>query len=521
MNLFTRGFTLEKKYFLAIDCGTSALKAVVYDKKFKPVAKASSEIVTVYPKPNWAEQDPNAWWKTTVQCIRQDLKKIDPEEVMGVGFTSQCHGLVLVDEGCNPIMNCLIWPDLRAIAQAEELNISGVVAEGNWKPGPEGISAHYTAAKLLWVKQNLPNAFDKTYKFLIPKDFLRTKLTMDFVTDVIGAGYTQLFDMSTGQWDWKLVDYIDFPREKMPKIHPTEEVVGYITKSASTETGLVEGTPVIAGQCNGPITPILMSLANKGKIKPNEDYIILYTGTAPAIYHFSSRAGFQLEFEEMTTPSPFFVGSLSASGGGLIKWYKEQFGSMEEQAGLKMNLSPYQILDEGASKIEPGAEGLIFLPHMMGERGPYNDFARGVLYGLSLGHRREHFYRAILEGITFQLKLLYDIGQGIKDIKIDKMIMFGGGSKSEIWKQITADIFGYPLYTVTEEEAATLNIACMISVGLKVYPDFKEAAKYVDVDFKDITYPGPDSKKYEKPYALFKKVSEAMQPVFTKKWNTY
>ena len=194
---------------------------------------------------------------------------------------------------------------------------------------------------------------------------------------------------------------------------------------------------------------------------------------------------------------------------------------MEEQVAMRLGSSAYQLLDEEASKVEPGAEGLVFLPHMMGERGPYNDFARGVLYGLSLGHRREHFYRAVLEGITFQLKYIYDLGRGGKDLKIDWMIMFGGGSKSKIWRQIAADIFGYPVRTVSEEEAATLNMACLISVGLKVYPSFDEAAKHADVDFKDVTYPGPNSEKYEKPYALFKKVTESLNPVFTKEWSAY
>jgi xylulokinase len=505
--------TSEECYFLALDCGTSSLKAVVYDKRFRPVAQADGETRTIYPRPNWAQQDPLDWWQATVRCIRQNLDHIDPHQIIGVGVTSQCHGLVLVDEECQPLRDCLIWPDLRAIAQAEELNASGV---------GRGISAHYTAAKLLWVRQNSPHLFADAHKLLIPKDFLRTKLTKDFVTDPIGAGSTQMLDRSTGQWDWDLVDYIGFPREKLPEIHPTHEVVGQVTKAAALETGLIEGTPVIAGQCNGPVTPILISLAHQGVIKPEDDYIILYLGTAPSIRYFSSRFGFEHRYwgRGQGPPPPFRGGYMGAGGGGLLKWYKEQFGCLEEQAGLETGASPYRLLDDEASKVSPGAAGLVFLPHMMGARSPENNYARGVLYGMSLGHRREHVYRAILEGITFRLKTIYDVGRDGKDIKIDGIIMFGGGTKSRIWRQIAADVFGYPVHAVSEANAATLNIACLTSVGLEVYPSFEEAARQVDVGM-EVTTPGPDGPMYERPYALFRRVSEGLQPLFTKEWSAY
>jgi sugar (pentulose or hexulose) kinase len=506
---------LEKQYFLAMDCGTSGLKVVVYDRQFRPVARAVDETHTIYLRPNWAEQDPLRWWQAAVRCIRRCLEQIAAEQVIGIGATSQCHGLTLVDESCMPLHNCLIWPDLRAIAQAEELNRSGVA---------QGISAHYTAAKLLWVRQNLPHVFDGAYKLLIPKDFLRTKLTMDFVTDTRGAGSTQMLDRSTGDWDWKLVDYIGFPREKLPEIHATDEVVGCVTRTAALETGLIEGTPVIAGQCNGPITPVLMSLAHQGKIKPEEDYILLYLGTAPSISYFSSRMGFNRGYgygRRSDGPEPPFRGGfMGAGGGGLLKWYKEQFGYLEDQVALKAGVSPYQLLDQEASRVAPGAEGLVFLPHMMGARGPENNYARGVLYGLSLGHRREHIYRAVLEGITFRLKMIYDAGRRGEDIKIDGIILFGGGAQSRIWRQIVADVFGYPIHAVSEANAATLNIACMTSVGLQVYPTFEDAAKHVDVD-TEVVFPGSEHEQYDRPYALFRRVTEAMQPVFSKEWSAY
>lgn len=506
---------MEKQYFLTTDCGTSSLKVIVYDKRFRPVARAVEETHTIYPRPNWAEQEPMEWWQAATRGIRRCLEQIDPELIIGIGGTSQCHGLTLVNEMCTPLRNCLIWPDLRAIDQAKELNDAGVA---------QGISAHYTAAKLLWVRQNLPDVFDNVHKLLIPKDFLRTKLTMDFVTDTRGAGSTQMLDRSTGEWNWPLVDYIGFPRAKLPEIHPTDEVVGHVTRAAAMETGLAEGTPVIAGQCNGPITPVLISLAHQGEIKPEDDYILLYLGTAPSIRYFSIRAGFDRGYGFGRRPDgpapPFRGGYMGAGGGGLLKWYKEQFGCLEEQVASKMGVSPYQLLDEEAGRVAPGAEGLVFLPHMMGARGPENNYARGVLYGLSLGHRREHIYRAMLEGITFRLKMMYDIGRGGKDIKIDGIIMFGGGTQSRLWRQIVADVFGYPVHAVSAANAATLNIACMISVGLDVYPSFEEAAKQVDASL-EVTSPSSERHKYERPYGLFRRVSETMQPLFTEEWRAY
>jgi xylulokinase len=509
---------LEKQYFLAMDCGTSGLKVIAYDRQFRPVARAVEETHTIYPRPNWAEQDPLEWWQATVRCIRQCLQQIDPEQIIGIGTTSQCHGLTLVDESCEPLYNCLVWPDLRAIAQAEELSRAG---DRTWGWGGS-ISAHYTAAKLLWVKQNRPDIVDRAHKLLIPKDYLRTKLSMDFVTDTRGASSTQMLDASTNQWDWPLVDYIGFPRDKLPKIHRTDEVVGHVTPAAALETGLVEGTPVIAGQCNGPLTPVLISLAHRGEIKPEDDYILLYLGTAPSIRHFSVRTGFDQGYgsgRRSDGPVPLFRGGfMGAGGGGLLKWYKEQFGCREEQEALERGVSPYEILDSEASGLAPGAEGLVFLPHMMGARGPENNYARGVLYGLSLGHRRQHVYRAMLEGITFRLKMMYDAGRGGRDIKIDGIIMFGGGTPSRVWRQIVADVFGYPVHAVSAANAATLNIACMTSVGLDVYSSFEDAARHVDASL-ELTSPSPEHHRYERPYELFRKVSETMQPLFTKEWS--
>ena len=211
---------------------------------------------------------------------------------------------------------------------------------------------------------------------------------------------------------------------------------------------------------------------------------------------------------------------MGAGGGGLIKWYKEQFGYLEEQVALKTGASPYELLEAEARRVAPGAEGLVFLPHMMGQRGPENNYARGTLYGLSLGHRREHIYRAIMEGITYRLKTMYDIGRGEKEIKIDGIIMFGGGTQSRLWRQIVADVFGYPVHAVSEENAATLNIACMTSIGLQVYPSYESASKQVDASMEE-TLPSAAQQEYEKPYVLFRKVMDTLQPLFTREWSAY
>ncbi|MEM3713397.1 MAG: FGGY family carbohydrate kinase [Nitrososphaeria archaeon] len=475
--------------FLSIDLGTSALKVCIYDLNFNTIAKCTTENITYFPEPNWCEQDQMEWWEKTKKLIREALKisKIDPSVIMGVGICGQCHGPNLVNKLGNPLYPCIIWPDLRSIPEAEEIKkMVGV-----------NVSPYYTAAKLLWIRKHYPNLLERTYKILLPKDFLRTKLTKDFCTDIWDAYATQLYNPNKLSYDEKLVDYIKVPLEKLPDIHLSTEVVGTICEEASTETGLPSDIPVIAGKGDG--SPDLL-----GYFTEPYKTILIYLGTAPAVL---------IPTENKETLFPFIAGFMGAGGGALLKWFKENFGVPEENVSSALGISAYSLLDQEAEKLEVGSGNLLFLPHMMGERAPHNPEAKGVLYGLSLGHTKVHVYRSILEGIALHL---YNIYNSLKEqnarINPNKIILFGGGAKSYIWKKIFADIFNLPVYSLVEEETATMNVAVLTSVGVGVYKDIEEAVKRIKIKLKDKVTPSQEN--HERYTHLNNKYKELEKKLF-------
>ncbi len=492
------------KHYLAIDLGTSALKAVIYDSDFKAVSKAWAETATYHPRPTWAEQNPNEWWKSVVGVVKEVLRNADikNDEIIGIGTCGQCHGPTLVDEDCHPLYNCLVWPDLRSVDQAEKIKKGGILELGI---GP--IVPYYTAAKLFWLKENEPDLVESAHKFLLPKDFIRTKLTSKFVTDFRDARATQMFDPDSLSWSKEILDLTGLPERILPEVHASEEIVGAVTAEAAHETGLKEGTPVIAGCGDGSLEPVMQALDLEGNL-------VVYLGTAPILLAYSQKP--------IGPPRrPNYLGSaLSAEGGALLKWFKEQFGSIEEEVAARIGTSPYKLLDDEASKIAAGSGGLLFLPHMMGERsylGKVNPYAKGVLFGLSLGHNRAHIVRALLEGVAFQLRTVWDsIKEKAPEIEVERIFTFGGGAKSRIWRRIIADVMGMPVCLLNEEETATLNLACLISLGMGFHKDMKEIVPQLDLHVISEERPNAeDQEKYQRLYVLYRQLEELLEPLFS------
>lgn len=482
---------MGESYFLSIDFGTSSMKVILYDSLFNNVSSISYEMKTIHPKAIWAEQDQNLWYQNATTAIKGIIAKtgIASTNIKSMGMCGEMHGPTLVDKKGRPFMRCIIWPDLRATSQAEAINKFY---------GSNRVSAHYTAAKLLWIKENYPEILDKAYKFLVPTDFLRTRFTGDFCTDATNAGGTNLFNRQKMEWDWDLTDHIGLRHDLFPTIRETGEFSGQVTEDAARDSGLSEGTPVITGGGDAPVTNMLLSQLEA------RNCLLIYLGTAP-ITRIVTKEGKSMP-----------MGTMSAGGGAGLKWFNEQFCLLETELSKKTNGSPYDLMNQEMSRIEPGSDGLVFIPHMMGERTPYNDYARGVYFGLSLGHTREHMMRALVEGITFQLRSYWEVAKEKEGIEPDYIIVYGGGSKSRFWRQFIADVFGYAVYKLKFDDLSPLHLAVMSAVASGYYKNVQEAYRKVDLSLVERLEPSRNQKdKLDRAYNLFKNVDKALQGLYT------
>ncbi|MCJ7770348.1 FGGY family carbohydrate kinase [Candidatus Bathyarchaeota archaeon] len=490
------------KYYLTCDIGTSVTKTVLYDQNFVAVASASEENLAKHEQPCWLEEDPKQFWRSISSEIRKVTQGIDTKDIIGVGATSQMHAPILVDKQGNPLFGCLSWPDGRTVQLVEE------VSEKTGIPQPYFTS---TAPKILWIKRHDPSILEKTYKILLPADFIRMKLTNTFCTDSTNASGTSMYDNEKKTWKWKIVDYIGLDHDKLPDVYPSDKIVGEVTPEAAKETGISPGIPAITGIGDFGIGRNV----ERAHVKPGN--LVLYLGTGPGITWIPPE-GIQLK--------PRTGGGVLGVAGTAPQWFKNTFCQEETAKAKQQGIGTFQLLENEATKIEPGVNGLIFLPHLMGERayngrigpdeGRLNPFARGVFFGLCMGHTRMHMYRAILEGITYHLRLCW---QHIQELNLggsaNLIIATGGGAQSHLWRQIIADTFNLPVCRLKELETSTLGLACLISVATGIHKNFQEAVAKVENPTIDEVKPITRNLNiYKEMFKKYSRLETDLEPIF-------
>jgi xylulokinase len=492
---------MQTRYLLAIDVGTSVSKVILYDDQFRKISEAQDEIETHHPKPHLFEQDPNQWWKKVRRGIREVVAKIDPREIVGIGACAQMHAPILVDKGGSPLYSCLSWPDLRAVEITEDMSLD----TGVYQPFYTA-----TAPKILWIKRNHPQLIEKTYKILFPKDFIRMKLSNTFCTDLNDAKGSGMFDGEKRAWMDKIVDYLGISEEKLPDPRPSEEVVGGVTGEISEETGLIEGTPVIAGASDNLGRALDRTAASARDL-------LVYIGTSAMIEYIS---------ESGAKPKGTFRSILGVAGTA-PQWFKNNFCEEDRIRASEMGVSTFNLLDSESEELEPGAGGLVFLPHIMGERafegktrseaGNFNPYARGVIFGLCLGHSRRHIFRALMEGTAYQLYLCWERIQSLNPgIVANRIVASGGGAKSRVWRQIVADVFGLPVWMPKELEAGTIAVACLISVSSGAHRNFEDAVRHIKNPLISAVEPVEEHlAKYRDMFGLYKGLEERLKDLFS------
>jgi len=472
---------LNKNYFMAIDLSTTGSKALIFDSKGVPVAESYRAMPLFYPKPDWVEADANDWWRLTIECIHEALDQfaMPASEIACIGVSGLMHALAPIDRSGNPLDRVMLWMDQRCKSQCEWLR--GNESDSSGFAGGL-IPTYYSAPKLRWLIENKPDVVDKTYKFMFGKDYIRMKLTGEFATDESDAGGSAMFDGKNKRWSSKILNLIEIPEDKMLPIRESTEIAGNITESASKATGFKSGTPVVVGAADVRSTLIGVNIHTPMRS-------CLYMGTA-AWMGASDENG-----------SLNWVGSTATLGVGL-RWCKELFDD---------SMSYTEMMDI-AKDVSPGSDGLIFFPHLMGERWPkYDPNAKGTIFGLTLSHRKQHIIRAILEGNAYLIRQIIETF-GVD--RIENITTAGGGTKSELWLQIIADVTQKTVSTPRVAEATALGSAIIAAVGIGAFASLDDAMKEW-VQISDRCKPNSELKDvYDKAYSLYRRIDSDLEKYY-------
>lgn len=508
----------DDRFILAHDLGTTGDKATLFDRLGKLVAVSFVPYETDYQPGNRAEQDPAAWWSAFCQASRQLLcaERSAAERIAAVSFSGQMMGCLPVDARGTPLARAIIWADQRAIGQAE-LIAEKAGFERVYRITGHRVSPGYSAAKILWLRDNQPEIFRNTHKFLHAKDYVVYRLTGAMVTDYSDASGMNLFDLESRTWSEEILDALDLDPALLPPPRPSTHIAGEIGEGVSEECGLVPGTPVVIGGGDGPC-----GAAGAGVISPGSAYA--YLGSSGWIAVASERPLLDPKFRtcnfhhldpRLITPT----GPMQAAGAS-YQWVRDALCAQAVLAAQTSGVSPYDIMNLEAETVAPGSEGLLFLPYLMGERSPHwNPKARGVFFGLTMSHRRPHMVRAVVEGVVLNLRtvLLAFEEQGLSPREIR---IVGGGAQGALWRKVMADAYQRPIVrTALMRESTSLGAAIAGGVGVGLFRDFAAAAEIVRV--VDRTDPDPELKHvYDAAYELFVSVYEALVPAFEVRMDT-
>jgi len=486
---------MTEQYIVAHDLGTSGTKAALTDLTGKVIAAAESRYVVHYSPDGGAEQDPEDWWQAIIITTREMLAKaqVDPKQVVGMSMDAQMVGTVPVDKDGNALRRVMIWLDARAEKEAEMLREA---------TGLPFITGKAPSAKILWIKNNEPEIYAKTYKMLDCKDYLQARMTGEYGTDYSLAVATTYFNPFTMTWWSEVLEAMGVPEELLPPVMPSTQVVGKLTEQAAQEMGLVAGIPVVSGGGDVPCAVI-----GAGAISPGRTH--LYLGTSAWIMTIIEE--FKMDVEGIypcmvCNPETFGLGGEMDNAGGCIKWFLANLiGKEDEEAAENAGMNILKYMDHKAAEIPPGAEGLLFLPWVWGERSPLDDDnVRGGFAMLGLNHTKWHMVRAVLEGVGYHLRWIFEAIEkaGVPQPEAN---VIGGGAVSPIWLQILADATGVKLRQVEGPlDACARGAAMTAAVGLGFYKDFYEVEKMIRLTGAEYT-PNPDMKAlYDKAYANFR-----------------
>lgn len=492
-------------YYLGIDVSTTGSKALLIDGEGRIITVAVSPHTLSTPKPLWSEQDPEEWWSATSKSIQEVLKQsgVDPKSITGIGLTGQMHGLVLLDADGKVLRPAILWNDQRTQAQCDEIH-SKIGRERFIQISGNVALTGFTAPKILWVAENEPETYAKGKHVLLPKDYIRYRLTGEYAMDKADGAGTVLFDIKARDWSPDILDALNIPRDWMPPTFEGPEFTGKITEAASKATGLAIGTPVAAGGGDQAAQAV-----GVGAVEPG--IIGLTVGTSGVIFATTPSALIEPEGRLHAfchaVPGMWHFMGVMLSAAGSLQWYRDTLAT-----GM-----PFDDLVKEAEAVPAGSEGLQFLPYLSGERTPYPDpLARGAFIGLTIRHTRGHMTRAVLEGVAFGLKDSFTLIQNAGLESIRQIRASGGGTKGALWRQILATVLESELVTVNTTEGAAFGAALLAGVGAGAWPDVPTACRQTIKITGETKPEAANTQVYAKSYALYRELYPALKSSFAR-----
>ena len=500
---------------LGVDLGTTSAKAALFEvESGRIVAYASREYPTYYPKPGWAEQDARDWWETIRLVIREVLSKarVDPSSILGVGVSSHREAVALVDKAGRVLDRVIIWMDKRSTPQAEWVRENLDVNELYRRTGLI-VDPTFTATKLMWLRENRPEILKRARWALQPKDYIVYKLTGRAITDYSVASRTMLFDIRTLEWaddlfeDMGLAEY----RSLFPDPVYSDEVVGEVTGDAAQETGLAPGTPVVAGGGDRGCEVLGAGVLDSRRVEES-------TGTGSTTATTVDEPLVDPLMRVVTTVhvirGKWSVEAGMATGGAILRWFRDQFAQGEAMLAKLSRRRAYEFLDMEAEYIPPGSNGLIVLPFFAGARAPrWNPKAKGVIFGLTVYHTRAHIFRALMEGVAYEIRKILEVLEEL-GVRCEELRLLGGGGKTPTWARIKADITGRRVAILEFLDAALVGDAILAGVGVRVLKDYGEGVRRF-VRVRQVIWPDPARRRvYDSYYKLYERLASILEQFY-------
>jgi xylulokinase len=490
-------------YWLGIDIGTGGSRALLIDSAgtVKAAFTAPHEEMTML-RPMWAEQRPENWWDAAQDAVRGVLAEAGAKgsDIQGIGLSGQMHGLTLLDERDDVIRPALIWCDQRSQSQVDFINRT-VTREKVLESTANPVVTGFTLPKLLWVRDHEPAQFARVRKVLLPKDYVRFRLTGEYATEVSDASGTSLFDVVRRRWSYDMCDALGLDRGILPACYESQEVTGKVSADVAAKLGLAAGTPVVGGGGDQASSAVGNGIVEAGIVSCT-------LGTSGVVFAHMEEPAYDPQGRVHTfchaVPGKWHVMGVTQGAGLSLQWLRNRIAPNEE----------YASLTKEASTAEAGSQGLFWLPYLMGERTPHLDAtARAALVGLTASHTRADMIRAVIEGVCYSQKDGLDIMEGM-GTRVDSVRISGGGARSAFWKQVLADVLNKRVVTLETQEGSAYGAAILASVGTGAYSTVAEACRKMIREVESVEPRSAEASKYAQFHKTYQAVYPALKPIY-------